>query len=182
MPSTEIVVPPPQRPRTAAVSPPAINRRSLLRIAGGGALAIGALGMTACAEDKPAGPDVLLAQEQSARVDAVWAKAAVAATPDRTAALTLIATQRTEHADALRAEIDRALGVYGDGTKPKSNTPPVTVPLAPTSPPTVAALRDQLTQSQRAAADLAATLSGYRAGLLASISACCATHTGVLLA
>ncbi|MBF6329470.1 hypothetical protein IU452_13165 [Nocardia transvalensis] len=159
-----------------------MNRRSMLRIAGGGVLAAGAMGATACSEKQPPGPDVLLAQEQSARTDAVWAKAAAAVAPERTVALNLIAAQRTEHADALRAEIDRALGVYGDGTKPKSNNPPVPPPPAPSPPPTVAALRDQLTRSQRSAADLATTLSGHRAGLLASISACCATHAGVLLA
>ncbi|RDI64951.1 hypothetical protein DFR76_107329 [Nocardia pseudobrasiliensis] len=182
VPRTDIAVPPPQRSDASDVSPPALDRRSMLRMAGGGALVVGALGAAGCAEDKPAQPDILLAQEQSARADAVWARAAVATAPDHTPALTLIATQRTEHADALRAEIDRATGVYGDGTKPKSATPPVTPPPAPTPPPTVAALRDQLARSQRSAADLAATLSGYRAGLLASISACCATHTGVLLA
>ncbi|WP_280316822.1 hypothetical protein [Nocardia wallacei] len=154
----------------------------MLRMAGGGALATAALGAAACTEDAPLQPDVLVAQEQSARTDAVWAQAAVAVAPERTAALTVIATQRTEHADALRAEIDRAIGVYGDGTRPKSASPAVTPPPAPVPPPSVAALREQLTRSQRSAADLAVSQSGYRAGLLASISACCATHTGVLLA
>ncbi|WP_228823978.1 hypothetical protein [Nocardia blacklockiae] len=154
----------------------------MLRTAGGGALALAALGASACTGDRTPEPDVLLAQEQSARTDAVWARAAAAVAPERTAALTVIATQRTEHADALRAEIDRALGRYGDGTKPKSGTPPVTPPAAPVPPPTVAALREQLSRSQRSAADLAVTLSGHRAGLLAAISAACATHTGVLLA
>ncbi len=153
----------------------------MLRIAGGGAVAAVALGTAACAEDEPAAPDVLLGQEQSARTDAVWAQAAVAVAPDRTPALTLIAAQRTEHADALRAEIDRAVGVYGDGTKPRSDTPPVPPPPAPTPPPTVAAVREQLARSQRSAADLAVSQTGYRAGLLSSISACCATHAGVLL-
>ncbi|MCM6774062.1 hypothetical protein NDR87_11320 [Nocardia sp. CDC159] len=181
MPRTHIVDPPP-RPGAVAVSPPSLNRRSMLRIAGGSVLAAGALSAAACSQEAPPEPDILLAQEQSARTDAVWARAAAAVAPQRTAALTLIANQRTEHADALRAEIDRALGVYGDGTKPRSGTPPVAEPPALAPPPTLAALRDQLTRSQRSAADLAATLSGYRAGLLASISACCATHAGVLLA
>nr|WP_063709928.1 hypothetical protein [Nocardia transvalensis] len=154
----------------------------MLRITGGGAVAVTVLGASACTDDKPVQPDVLLAPEREARADAVWARAAMAVAPERTAALTAIATQRTEHADALRAEIDRAIGVYGDGTKPKSNTPPVTPPAAPVPPPTVAALREQLTRSQRSAADLSVGRSGFRAGLLASISASCATHAGVLLA
>ncbi|MGV9678326.1 hypothetical protein ACWDSJ_23870 [Nocardia sp. NPDC003482] len=177
MPSTHIVIPPPSSSRA-----PSVNRRTLLRLAGGCVATLGVLGAAGCAEDPPAQPDVLLAQEQSARTDAVWARAAIAGAPDRTAALTVIAEQRTQHADAVRAEIDRATGVYGDGTKPESKTPPVAPPPAPASPPTVAALRDQLGRSQRSAADLSQTLSGYRAGLLASISACCATHAGVLLA
>ncbi|WP_334024326.1 hypothetical protein [Nocardia terpenica] len=170
-------------PLDRTASPPiTLDRRALLRITGGGAVAALALGAaTACSQDKPAAPDVLLAQEESARTDAVWAKAAAAVAPDRSAALTLVAGQRTEHADALRAEIDRARGVYGDGTVPKSNTPPVPPPPAPAPPPTVAAVRDRLTRSQQAAAQLSQELSGYRAGLLASISACCATHAGVLL-
>jgi hypothetical protein len=43
-------------------------------------------------------------------------------------------------------------------------------------------LRDRITKSQQSAADLARTQSGYRAGLLASISAACATEAVVLLA
>lgn len=125
--------------------------------------------VAACSDDKPSAPDVLVSQEESARTDAVWAKAAIAAAPERTAALTVVAAQRAQHADALRTEIDRATGVYGDGTKPKSATP------------SVAALRARLTDSQHSAAELAATQSGYRAGLLASISACCGAQVAVVL-
>lgn len=136
--------------------------------------------VAACSDDKPSVPDVLVSQEESARTDAVWAKAAIVAAPEHTAALTVVAAQRAQHADALRTEIDRAVGVYGDGTKPKSATPPVAEPPAPTPPPSVAALRARLTDSQHSAAELAATLSGYRAGLLASISACCGAHVAVV--
>ncbi len=186
VPSTPHTVPPRRVAADSAARVPASsavpNRRSVLRATGGGALAIAVLGAAACTDDKPLEPDVLLAQEQSARTDAVWAQAAMAGAPEHSAALTTIAAQRTEHADTLRAEIDRAIGIYGDGTKPKSATPPVSPPPAPTPPPTVAALREQLTRSQRSAADLSVGQEGYRAGLLASISACCATHAGVLLA
>lgn len=159
----------------------ALDRRALLRVAGGGAFAILSLSAAACAKDKPLEPDALLPHEVSARTDAVWAKAAAATAPDRAAALNVVATQRTAHADALRAEIDRAIGVYGDGTKPKSASPPVTPPAAPSPPPTVDALRTRLTAAQKSAADAAQTNSAYRAGLLASISASCAAHVEVLL-
>ncbi|GAB0108351.1 hypothetical protein JMUB6875_73660 [Nocardia sp. JMUB6875] len=161
---------------------PAVNRRGALRLAGGGALAVAAVGaLAACSkDDTPAAPDPLIAQETAARTDAAAATAAIATSPDKAAALQIIATQRTAHADALRTEIDRVIGVYGDGTTPSRRTPPVT-PVAPVPPPAVSALRTQLQQSQRSAADLCAQLSGYRAALLSSISACCATHAGVLL-
>lgn len=154
----------------------------MLRITGGGAFAVLVSGSAACSDPPPKQPDVLLAQEVSARTDAVWAGAAAAAAPQRAAVLNLIASQRGEHAAALRGEIDRARGTYGDGTLPKSATPPVTPPAAPVPAPAVQAIRDRLTAAQQSAADLAAGQSGYRAGLLASISACCATHAGVLLA
>lgn len=153
----------------------------MLRFAGGGALAVVAFGAVAgCADDAPVAPDPLVAQELSARSDAVAATAAIATAPDRAAALQTIATQRTAHADALRTEIDRVIGVYGDGTTPSNRVPPVT-PIAPPSPPSVGEIGTGLASSQKSAADLATTLSGYRAALLASISAACATHVGVLL-
>ncbi|MFI6867028.1 hypothetical protein [Nocardia sp. NPDC050406] len=173
----------PVPPASCSSSPTAtLDRRAVLRWTGGGALAMVALGaVTGCAEDAPAAPDPLVAQELSARSDAVAATAAIATAPDRAAALQTIATQRTAHADALRTEIDRAIGVYGDGTTPSHRTPPVT-PIAPATPPSVNELRTGLTNSQKSAADLSTTQSGYRAALLASISAACATHVGVLLA
>lgn len=142
-------------------------------------ITVGAL--AACSKDESSSaPDPLLVQEAAARTDAAAATAAIATTPDRAGALQTIATQRTAHADALRTEIDRAIGVYGDGTTPSKRTPPITPTVA--SPPSIGQLRTGLGQSQRSAADLSAQLTGYRAGLLASISAACATHVGVLLA
>ncbi|MBL1078733.1 hypothetical protein JK358_30455 [Nocardia sp. 2] len=159
-----------------------MDRRTALRLAGGGALAVAALGAVACStEQTPSMPDPLVTQEESARTDAVYATAAIATNPDRAGALQTVAAQRAEHADALRTEIDRVIGVYGDGTTPSHRTPPVT-PAAPAQPPTVAELRTRLTSAQRAAADLCASQTGYRAGLLGSISAACAAHAGVLLA
>ncbi|NKY53568.1 hypothetical protein HGA08_25550 [Nocardia vermiculata] len=169
---------PPQR--TASRS---VDRRSVLRSAGGGAVALLALSaVAACSDPAPTEPDVLVSQEEAARTDAVWARAAIAVAPEHTAALNSVADQRTQHADALRTEIDRAVGVYGDGTKPKSATPPVPEPAAPAPPPALAAVRERLTEAQQAAARLATTQSDYRAGLLASISAACASHVAVALA
>ncbi|MGY2120569.1 hypothetical protein ACW9HJ_03875 [Nocardia gipuzkoensis] len=176
------------QPRLAA-----LDRRSALRLAGGGTVGVLALGALAgcTGDDVVHEPDPLAAQEVVARADAAAATAAVAAAPERHAALTAIAAERTAHADALRTEIDRVIGVYADGTKPVHRTRangsgPSAVAsgsAAPlTAPPTVDALRAQLTESRKSAADLARALSGHRAGLLASISAACAVHAGVLLA
>ncbi|WP_330179220.1 hypothetical protein OHB26_22330 [Nocardia sp. NBC_01503] len=162
---------------------PPVDRRAVLRLAGGGVLAVAAVGaLSACTrEHAPELPDPLLAQEESARSDAAIAQAAIATNPDKAGALQIIATQRGAHADALRAEIDRAIGSYGDGTVPSKRVAPPT-PTVPVPPPPVTQLRASLSQAQRSAADLATQLSGYRAGLLGSISAACATQAGVLLA
>ncbi|WP_410869753.1 hypothetical protein [Nocardia sp. A7] len=186
----------PPRSRVEPATAPTLptwRRRSLLRLVGASAIGIPAL--AACAEDDLVhAPDPLAAQEVLARADAAAATAAIALAPQSSAALSTIATERTAHADALRTEIDRVIGVYGDGTTPVHRTGALTVPgpegspvpaaeveTAAAQPTTVARLRDQLVRSQQSAAALARTESGYRAGLLASISASCATQAGVLL-
>ncbi|WUI67118.1 hypothetical protein OHQ90_31800 [Nocardia sp. NBC_00403] len=172
-----------------------VDRRTALRIAGGGTVGALTLGAAVgCADDTIYEPDPLAAQEVLARADAVAATAAIALTPQRHAALTTIASERTAHADALRAEINRVIGVFGDGTTPTHRTRSMDTPadtgsapaasgaaVPPITPPTIDQLRDRLAASQQSAGDLARTLSGYRAGLLASISAACATEAGVLL-
>lgn len=157
-----------------------------------GVLAVGAV--AGCTDTKVYEPDPLAAQEVLARADAAAATAAIAVTPQRHAALTAIASERTEHADALRAEINRVIGVFGDGTTPVHRTrqpAPSGSAASPaasgtettsTQPPSIDELRTRLTNSQQSAGDLARTQSGYRAGLMASISAACAAQAGVLLA
>ncbi|MEV4234969.1 MULTISPECIES: hypothetical protein [unclassified Nocardia] len=172
-----------------------LDRRTALRLAGGttvGVLAVGAV--AGCTDKTVYQPDPLAAQEILARADAAAATAAIAVTPQRHAELTVIADQRTAHADALRAEINRVIGVYGDGTTPTHRTREVTPPasgtspaasgasVSPSTPPSIDELRTRLAKSQQSAGDLARTQSGYRAGLLASISASCAAQAGVLLA
>ncbi|MEV0246080.1 hypothetical protein AB0H76_05765 [Nocardia sp. NPDC050712] len=172
------------------------SRRTALRLAGGGALGAFALGATtACGEEPLQAPDPLAAQVTSAKADAAAATAAIALAPQRQGALSTIAAERTAHAEALQAEIDRVIGVYGDGTTPVPRTRaavtpsgagapggPTGTPVPPTTPIGVEQLRDQLARSRQSAADLSRQLSGFRAGLLASISASCATEVGVLLA
>ncbi|MEU5840399.1 hypothetical protein [Rhodococcus sp. NPDC047139] len=157
---------------------PAVSRRTLLRWS---SVAVGGLGittLTACgtSDDDVAEPDPLTGQVARGRTDAAIATALVARAPELSGVLGTIASERTAHADALEAEIARMQGAT------TSFTPTSTTATTPTGElPTVEQLRERLVRSQREAADLAQILSGYRAGLLASISACCAVQTAVLL-
>lgn len=159
---------------------PVLTRRTALRSAA--ASAIGAFAVTSLAacsdEDEAVEVDRLTSAAELARRDAANASAAIALLPDRSGALTTISTQRGEHAAALEAEIARAAGTYADDAPPTSISPPSRQP-AP--PPNIDTLRRQLSESQRNATDLARSLSGYRAGLCASIGAACGSHLAVLL-
>ncbi len=128
-------------------------------------------------DDSEPEPDPLLAQAARARTDASTATALVVLVPDLAESLTTISSERTAHADALVAEIARAAGATTSYTPPSSTTTTST----PGEGPTVELLRERLTQSQRSAADVGRTLQGFRAGMLASISAACAVETAVLL-
>ncbi|WP_245551035.1 hypothetical protein [Nocardia paucivorans] len=170
-------------PARHSLGPHAPNRRTVLRAAGGtviGGFALAAI--AGCTDDTIHEPDPLAAQELRARADAAAATAAIALDPQRATTLKTIAAERTAHADALRTEIERVIGVYGDGTTPVRRTPPPSPTTTPVEPPDTTALRDRLSTSRRSALDLALDQSGYRAGLLASISAACAVHVEVLLA
>ena len=156
------------------------SRRSALKIAGAASIGAIAFAATACTDNGSAQAavevDQLTAQADRARADAAAASNSIALAPERVSALTTISAERTAHADALDAEIARAAG----GTAGTTSTPSAssTAAAAPTG---VDAVRASLAESARSAADLARTASGYRAGLLGSISAACATQTAVLL-
>jgi len=142
---------------------------------------VGVLGVAGCGlsdDDTETEPDPLLAQAASARRDAATARALTALDPGLAGALGVIADERTAHADALDSEVARMAGITTDPTT--SGTSTTTAP-AGGAPPTVEQLRESLVRSQRTSADLARTLTGYRAGLLASISAACGVQTEVLL-
>ncbi|WP_077041325.1 hypothetical protein [Rhodococcus sp. MTM3W5.2] len=167
-----------------AVTPSPISRRSAFRIAGAASVGLTALALSAgCTSDSSdrdsAEPDPLISAAESARRDAATATAATALAPERAGALSVIASERGAHADALSAEVARAAGVDPTAMPSPSPTGSPTEPAPP--PPTVDELRTQLATSQRDAAGLARRLSGYRAGLLGSISAAIAAEQAVLL-
>ena len=159
------------------------SRRSALKIAGAASIGAIAFAATACTDNGSAQAavevDQLTSQADRARADAAAASNSIALAPERVAALTTISAERTAHADALDAEIARAAG-GGTGTTSTPSTPSASS-TAPAAPAGIDAVRASLAESARSAADLARTTSGYRAGLLGSISAACATQAAVLL-
>ena len=163
------------------IAPFALSRRGLFRLAGAAALSAATVStVAACAQDEISGPalDSLTAQLRAARSDATDATAAATAIPDYAAALGVVAAQRTEHADALDTEIARATGA----TTATATSASTTTVAPPAPPPDLAAVREMLTTSARSAADAARNESGYRAGLLGSISASCTVSALVVLA
>ena len=166
-------------PRTV----PVINRRGVL--AGGAALAVLGVGVSACSEPPPKPPPVeeLLAPLDQARRDSAVASAAatdVGLAPQIAAALTVVATQRAAHARALSTEIERVATKPTSSTSETSSaTPSATGP--PPPPPAVPDVIDSLRASAESAGRLVATSSGYRAGLLASIAASCTASYTVAL-
>jgi len=95
------------------------------------------------------------------------------------AALTEVAAERTKHAQALTTEIAR-LAVNPTSTSRETTTPTTTTPAAP--PPPLADVVRSLRASADSARQLAGTSSGYRAGLLGSITASCTASYSVALA
>ncbi|MGA7050995.1 MAG: hypothetical protein WBZ37_06915 [Mycobacterium sp.] len=165
---------------------PTTNRRGVL--AGGAALAALGLVVSACGGSAPKTPAVedLLGPLDQARRDSALASAAAAEVgnpPQIAAALTVVATQRAAHARALATEIARAAGKISSSTSSSSETtnPSPTDGAAPPPPPLLPDVVNSLRTSAESASRLVATSSGYRAGLLGSITASCTAAYSVAL-
>ncbi len=156
-------------------------------LAGGAALAVLGVGMSACSESPPKPPAVeeLLGPLEQARRDGALAAAAAAAVglaPQVAATLTEVAGQRVAHASALDTEISRAAGKLTSSTnEATSASPSPTGTAPPPPPPPVSDVIDALRASAENATRLVATSSGYRAGLLGSIAASCTASYTVAL-
>jgi hypothetical protein len=164
------------------VTRPRRSRRRVLAagVAAGTLLAAGPMTLAGCttpAASTPAEPDPLESPARRAESDVALARAVA----DRHAALAAAAgalvADRQAHAAALRAELRRV------------EPSPTAVSSAPPAAPVTAAAdqavaRDALAAAVRAAqqeaAGLVSVLPGYRAALLASVAACCASHAAVL--
>jgi hypothetical protein len=162
--------------RSGPVFGPIVSRRRMLT--GGAALAVLAIAAPACSSP-PAPPavDELEAQLALARQDSELATAAAVGTEQAVgAALKQIAAERNQHAQALAIEIKRLA--------PTSSTSPTTTTTsaaAAGAPPPLASVVKSLKASADSARELAATSSGYRAGLLGSIAASCTASYSVAL-
>jgi hypothetical protein len=159
-----------------------VARRDVLRalalLPGAALTAAGAGACTSTPEERP--PDPLAALADRARADAATASAVASAVPALAAAAGEVAAARGEHASALRAEVARE--------RPPASSPSTessTASSAPAAPPNDPAaartlLADALTAAQKEAAELVASVPRYRAGLVGSVAASCASLREVL--
>lgn len=150
-----------------------LSRRDLL--IGGAALGVTVVA-AACQQTPDTKPEVddLQAQIDLAVRDAASATAAAGTNAELAPALNSIAGIRSAHAAALTKELKR---IPGAEATVRSSTSATTT--SPPAPPRVDQIKAQLKDSARSAMDLATTQDGYRAGLLASISAACASAAEV---
>jgi hypothetical protein len=150
------------------------RRRDALRA---GALLLPLAAAVSCTEpEQPPPPDPLADLAARARADAAVATAVAGATRALAAPAKAVAKARGEHATALQKEVDRA-------RPPVSSTKPA--PPAQAKPPAGAAaarksLLDALTAAEQEAAKLVPTVERYRAGLVGSVAAGCASLREVL--
>src|SRR5262245_43514076 len=125
-------------------------------------------------EQPPPPPDPLAALAARARSDAAMADAIAAAAPNLAAVAGEVSRVRGEHAVALQKEVDRARPPVSSSA-PSTATPPAVDPAT-----AKATLVDGLTGAEKQAGDLIATLPRYRAGLVGSVAAGCASLREVI--
>jgi len=139
--------------------------------------------LSGCSPAPPALPeeaDPLASPAERAESDVVLARLVAAEHPALAIAAGALAADRQAHASALRTELHRAR----PGTIPSSSNPSSFNPPMARDTTTIIidqdGARDALVRAVRSAQDEAAALvtilPGYRAALLASVAACCASH------
>ncbi|MGB8405080.1 MAG: hypothetical protein WCE30_13545 [Mycobacterium sp.] len=162
---------------------PTVSRRRVL--VGTAALVLFGGALPGCSSPPTRDPalDVLIGQLGRARSDSALAAAAAAIPTKLATGLASVASIRDAHAQALTDEILRTGGTVPTQTATSSTGPSPTSPPAPAAAaPTIQDVVGALQQSADGAAQAAVDLSGYRAGLLASIAAACTTASTVALA
>ncbi|MGH3872353.1 MAG: hypothetical protein ACRDSR_12715 [Pseudonocardiaceae bacterium] len=167
-----------------------LSRRRLLA-AGPALLTAGPAGLAGCTGSAaaPEPPDPLEPPARRAEIDSALAGAVAqlaakvtgqAADPALATAAQALAADRAAHAITLRTELRRVR------PEPATGSASPAAPMPPLADPELAGARATLIHAVQAAQDEAATLvitlPGYRAALLASVAACCASHTALLSA
>jgi hypothetical protein len=163
---------------------PKISRRRALF----SAAALALLGATTagCGQPPPS-PDLadLAAQLDRARADSKLASEAAGAQQAQSPlgrALTVVAAERSAHAQAISDELVRMAGTKAPTAQPSTSaSTSASASGSPAPAPTVADVINALKQSAQGATQLAARLSGYRAGLIGSIAASCTAAYSVAL-
>lgn len=146
-----------------------------------GALVLGVPVLSGCTagDTGPPAPDPLGPVADRAEDDVRLADAVAAAHPALAGAAAALASDRREHAAAVRAELRRArLALPATSSASPRSPAPVVVAFEPAAART--ALVHALRVAQDQAAVLVAAAPGHRAALLASVAACCASHLAVL--
>ncbi|HEY7054183.1 MAG TPA: twin-arginine translocation signal domain-containing protein [Mycobacterium sp.] len=152
-----------------------ISRRRVL--VGAAVLTAAAATGSGCGSQETQHDEELMTQLDMAHRDSQMARAAAGAAGVFYAPLlNVVANERDAHAKALSKEISRVAGA----TTPPPSAPTATSAASP--PPSRGDVIAALRESADSAAKLAANVSGYRAGLLGSIAASCATSAVVPLA
>lgn len=153
---------------------PVLQRRRVLRLL---AAAPAAAALAACGSGDEE-PDQLLPLATAAKADAALANAIARAHSGIADSARELAAARTAHATALQREIDRV--------RPRDPDEPPSVPepapgKAPSSAGAAAeALRSAMRRGQEESAKLVPALPSHRSGLVASVSASCASLQEVL--
>ncbi|GLZ40077.1 hypothetical protein [Actinokineospora sp. NBRC 105648] len=158
------------------MSTPPLTRRALL-------VSAAVVTAAACtpAPKAPPPPDPLAALAARARADAALATAVGTAVPALAAPATEVAKARTEHAVVLQKEVDRErppVSSSGSAAPTTSATAPPTAPADPAA--AKKALVDGLTAAEKEASGVVATVPRYRAGMVGSVAAGCASLREVL--
>lgn len=120
----------------------------------------------------PPPPDPLAALAATARADAADAEAIASSVPAIAERASQVARARKDHAVALQHEVDRE---RPPTTSSSSATPPSGRPDAVDPAAARTRLLDALHAAERQAADLVTAVPRYRAGLVGSVAASCAS-------
>lgn len=157
-----------------------VSRRRVLASAAALAL-FGATAAGCAAPPPPPEVDEIAAQLERARADSRLATEAAGQERGLVAkALTAVAAERSAHAQALSDELVRMRGAEAPTTEPSEQ--PTGTTAEPARPPIAEDAVNALRASAESATELAAKLTGYQAGLVASIAAACTAAYLVALA